>query len=90
MLCSKSITECLIFRAAKEGLEKSILERLFLLDDGNFVCHLNVQYRMNKSIMEWSSKKLYNKSLVAHKSAEDRLLSLVYICTCAIYLLINK
>ena len=66
---------CFIFRAAKEGLEKSILERLFMLNSGNFVCHLNVQYRMNKSIMKWSSRKLYNTSLVAHKSAEKRLLS---------------
>lgn len=62
-------------KAAKEGLEKSILERLFMLNSGNFVCHLNVQYRMNKSIMKWSSRKLYNTSLVAHKSAEKRLLS---------------
>mgnify|MGYP000845496258 CR=1 FL=1 len=37
----------------------------------NFVCFLNVQYRMNEKIMKFPSESLYNKRLVADSSVKD-------------------
>ena len=62
------------FRAAKEGLEKTLMERVIGFLGDSVVRMLTTQYRMNTKIMQWSSDKLYQSRLVAHQSVENHLL----------------
>lgn len=61
--------------AAKKGLEKTLMERLIETFNGKIVRMLNVQYRMNQNIMNWSSKQLYDMKLIAHETVENHTLN---------------
>lgn len=62
-------------RAANEGLEVSLMERLIReFEDKQIVRMLNIQYRMNELIMKWSSEQFYSNKLEAHHSVKDRSL----------------
>lgn len=54
---------------------KSFFEMIYNKQKKN-LCHpLKVQYRMNQTIMEFSSYKFYDNSLIAHDSVKNRLIS---------------
>ncbi|RWS17111.1 DNA-binding protein SMUBP-2-like protein [Dinothrombium tinctorium] len=56
-------------KAAKEGLDLTLMERLLALYSPESIMRmLTIQYRMNEQIMTWSSDKFYEKKLVAHIS----------------------
>ncbi|MET0634865.1 MAG: AAA domain-containing protein [Chitinophagaceae bacterium] len=59
--------------AARDGLSRTILEKLVTLYPGS-VTLLEEQYRMNKSIMGFSSLQFYKDRLKAHPSVADRVL----------------
>lgn len=59
--------------AAKAGLSTTLLEKCVTLHPEAVVL-LDEQYRMNTSIMGYSSKVFYNNVLKAHQSVADRLL----------------
>lgn len=61
--------------AARSGLELSLLERLVNLYGDSITRRLDVQYRMNQQIMEFSSSSFYDGSLVAHSSVASHVLS---------------
>nr|CAB3255538.1 ZF(AN1/A20like)-2 zinc finger protein 2 [Phallusia mammillata] len=61
-------------KAAAAGLSVTLLERLVKLHPKS-VAMLVEQYRMNKVIMEWASKQMYDGKLTAHQSVELHLLS---------------
>ncbi|MCA8961516.1 MAG: IGHMBP2 family helicase, partial [Planctomycetes bacterium] len=59
--------------AARQGLDVTLFERLA----DEFPSHrhmLEIQYRMNQHIMEWSSRALYDDALIAHDSVRDHRL----------------
>lgn len=62
------------------GNNQKILEAMKLKENGNnngnnnFYSLLNIQYRMNKDISDWSSKEMYKGLLKSDSSASDRLL----------------
>ncbi len=60
--------------AAREGLAESLMERLLRKDPKNRSRLLEVQYRMHRQIMEFSSRQFYEGRLQAHASVADRLL----------------
>ncbi|XP_056137744.1 DNA-binding protein SMUBP-2 [Lampris incognitus] len=60
--------------AASKGLSVSLMERLIQKYGDSVVRMLTVQYRMNKAIMEWASKEMYQGKLTAHCSVEKHLL----------------
>ena len=60
--------------AAKAGLSVTLMERLIELHGTSIVSQLTTQYRMNRHIMQWSSRFLYGSKLVAHESVSARLL----------------
>ncbi len=65
----------MFFRAAKAGLELTLMERLLKLYPGDKVVRmLTTQYRMNEKIMRWPSDQLYDGKLVAHESVKEHLL----------------
>lgn len=64
----------LLFRAAKEGLEETLMERILKLYGNQIKRMLVTQYRMHHLIMQWSSDKLYDGQLVADSSVEHHLL----------------
>ena len=66
-----------IFRAAKEGLAITLMERTLALYKDRVMRMLIVQYRMNDVIMQWSSDQLYDGKLVAHESVAKHLLRYV-------------
>ncbi|KAI3643804.1 hypothetical protein MP228_009968 [Amoeboaphelidium protococcarum] len=61
-------------KAAREGLETTIYDRLYRLHGESIQHMLNVQYRMNKVISDWSSNAMYGGRLISHDSVKDRLL----------------
>ncbi|CAD6189766.1 unnamed protein product [Caenorhabditis auriculariae] len=61
-------------QAILEKFNVSLMERLMEENEGNNFILLKTQYRMNSSIMAWSSKIFYNEQLVAHESVENRSL----------------
>ncbi|KAK3099969.1 hypothetical protein FSP39_012679, partial [Pinctada imbricata] len=60
--------------AAKDGLEKTLMERIIDLYDKKVVRMLTTQYRMHRAIMTWSSEVLYHGKLEADPSVEGHLL----------------
>lgn len=59
--------------AAKKGLSNTLLEKLVNLHPESVVL-LDEQYRMNNSIMGFSSRVFYEDRLTAHPSVADQLL----------------
>ena len=59
--------------AGKLGFNNTLLEKCVLLYP-EAVTLLNLQYRMNSSIMEYPSKVFYNSTLTAHPTVANRLL----------------
>lgn len=53
---------------------KSFFEMIYLKQNHKLSIPLKVQYRMNQWIMDYSSNKFYNNSLIAHKSVKYQLL----------------
>ena len=68
------ITEQFVFRAAKEGLAVTLMERVISLYGESTVRMLTTQYRMNELIMKWASDQLYEGKLQAHCSVAHHLL----------------
>ena len=62
------------FRAAKDGLEKTLMERVLGLHGDKVMRMLTMQYRMHELIMKWSSDQLYDGKLKAHQSVAKHLL----------------
>lgn len=60
------------FDAAKEGLSTTLFEKA--INRNNADKMLQVQYRMNRSIMNFSSREFYKNELIAHESVAERLL----------------
>lgn len=65
-------------KAAKDGLETTLLERIVQGLGENVVKMLTVQYRMNKLIMEWPSQQLYQNKLLAAEMVADHTLCDLY------------
>lgn len=61
-------------KAAREGLETSLLERLVDHFGDTVTRRLDVQYRMHTDIMQFSSEHFYEGSLEAHDSVATHLL----------------
>jgi len=61
--------------AEKQGLGRTLFERLHAMHGENVARMLNVQYRMNARIMRWSSDELYDGLLSAHSSVATHTLS---------------
>lgn len=60
--------------AGKEGLEKTLMQKL-VKSKPSCVTLLDVQYRMNRDIMEFSSRHFYHGKLKADPSVAERLVS---------------
>lgn len=56
------------------------MERLIQMYGDSVVRMLTVQYRMNRAIMDWASKQMYQGRLTAHSSVERHLLKWVGAC----------
>ena len=61
-------------RAAKGGLEGTLMERVLDMYGDDVVRMLTVQYHMNTAIMQLSSDQLYQGKLTAHSSVAGHLL----------------
>jgi len=61
--------------AASEGFALSLLERLVGIYGEKIHRMLDVQYRMNSAIMNFSSGHFYDNELIAHDSVQDHLLT---------------
>ncbi|GFU42605.1 DNA-binding protein SMUBP-2 [Nephila pilipes] len=61
-------------KAANEGLELTLMERLLKLHGSDIKKMLTTQYRMNQVIMQWPSEQLYENKLIAHESVQSHLL----------------
>lgn len=59
-------------QAAREGLQISMMERLCELYPNSAVL-LEIQYRMNELIMNWSNKEFYFGRLIADDSVKNRV-----------------
>lgn len=62
-------------QAAREGFGVSLFERLTSEHGEDILRLLDIQYRMNSAIMEFSSRELYDGRLIADSSASDRVLA---------------
>ena len=62
-------------RAANEGFDVSLLERLVDKFGDIITSTLREQYRMHQQIMEFSSLQFYENRLEAHESVAEHLLS---------------
>lgn len=71
--CNTLFGVALSYRAAAEGLEITLMERL-IPRFPDHVQMLTVQYRMNEQIMRWASDELYSGLLTAHHSVAKHLL----------------
>ncbi|KAM9971323.1 hypothetical protein ACTFIW_011300 [Dictyostelium discoideum] len=60
--------------AAKMGLSITLFERIIKQYGDQVSRLLNVQYRMNHKIMDWSSMEFYNSKMIADKSVSNHLL----------------
>jgi len=60
--------------AAKKGLSLTLFERAHSLWGGTAAVMLTVQYRMNVSIMNWSSEEMYGGKITAHTSVAGHTL----------------
>jgi predicted DNA helicase len=60
--------------AAAAGLKESLMQRMVEREGENVYRRLTVQYRMNESIMRFSSDTFYDGSLVADVSVKSRRL----------------
>ena len=61
--------------AKREGFAVSLMERLVNQYGDLVTRQLTVQYRMNQSIMAFSSKHFYDNTLIADESVRDHVLS---------------
>ncbi|XP_066268231.1 DNA-binding protein SMUBP-2-like [Branchiostoma lanceolatum] len=61
-------------KAAAQGLNVSLMERVIGLHGDQIVRMLTTQYRMHSDIMAWPSAELYKGKLVAHESVASHLL----------------
>ena len=61
-------------QAQEQGFGLSLLERLMRRDGAHLARRLDVQYRMNKQIMDFSSAAFYDGDLQADASVQDHLL----------------
>lgn len=61
--------------AAADGFAVSLFERLIDLDGARLARRLDVQYRMHRDIMTFSSRELYGGSLIADPSVAGHRLS---------------
>jgi ATP-dependent RNA/DNA helicase IGHMBP2 len=59
----------------QKKLEITLFERLYKKHKSEISRMLQIQYRMNEEIMNWSSNEFYEGKLVAHDSVKDRLLT---------------
>ena len=57
--------------ADKKGLNVTLFDRLMKKFEKDYSQMLRTQYRMNKKIMEWSSKEVYQGKLIADQSVEN-------------------
>lgn len=64
--------------AVKEGLGITLFERLMVAYGGRISQLLNTQFRMNSTIMQWSSDNFYAGSLIAAQCAAERTLTQKY------------
>ncbi|CAF0979126.1 unnamed protein product [Didymodactylos carnosus] len=62
-------------KAAKDGLDITLMKRLIDQFNDKITRMLTVQYRMNEKIMNWSSNEFYHGKLTAHSSVQHHLLS---------------
>ncbi|MDQ3233385.1 MAG: AAA domain-containing protein, partial [Pseudobdellovibrionaceae bacterium] len=60
--------------AARQGLSVSLMERLVQVHGNLITTRLDVQYRMNTAIMNFSSQEFYEGALVAADAVKDRTL----------------
>lgn len=68
----KQLPPTIISRAAaKGGLNRTLFDRLMQELDSSASAMLRVQYRMHRSIMQWSSAAMYDDALEAHASVAD-------------------
>ncbi len=58
--------------AEKMGLSQSLLDKIMRRKDSSVM--LNVQYRMNRKIMQFSNDEFYNSELMADDSVADHLM----------------
>jgi DNA polymerase III delta prime subunit len=61
--------------AAADGFGESLFQRMMGLYGPRVARQLTVQYRMNRAIMEFSSREFYDNSLEADAGVRDHLLS---------------
>lgn len=61
--------------AAKRGLQQTLFDRLKTLLPTEFQTLLRVQYRMNESIMRFSSRQFYENKLIADESVKGHTLA---------------
>jgi superfamily I DNA and/or RNA helicase len=61
--------------AARQGFERSLLERVNGIHGQKITRMLDVQYRMHREIMDFSSSQFYEGKLIAHDSVREHLLS---------------
>lgn len=64
----------LSMEAARQGLSVSLMERLVHLHGHLITTRLDVQYRMNTQIMNFSSQEFYEGALMADDSVKDHTL----------------
>ncbi|NPA33199.1 MAG: IGHMBP2 family helicase [Aquificae bacterium] len=67
----KQLPPTVLSQEAQEELSYTLFERLLELYGEDIYEMLRVQYRMNKKIMDFPSKKFYGGKLVAHPSVEN-------------------
>lgn len=60
--------------AARKGLEKTLFERIHGAYGDAVAVLLTTQYRMNESIMRWSSEELYESRLIADEKVAGHML----------------
>ncbi|KAI8368692.1 AAA domain-containing protein [Blakeslea trispora] len=70
---SKS-TKAILGMSTQNTLSYSLFDRLLDTHGDNIKRMLQIQYRMNEKIMEFSSRSLYESKLIAHESVKDHLL----------------
>jgi len=59
--------------AEEKGLKETLFEKCMNIE--NISVMLNMQYRMNEKIMQFSNEQFYGGNLIAHETVKDSLLS---------------